>query len=192
MASAWRDPWAFRGAATVLILLAALAGIVVAVRMTRRPGPIVHVVNLIAAGVFLAAGLVHALPDADEVLSQRYSFPWAFVTAGGGFLAMWAVECSTSVWIARRYPQALGFLGQVNGTDRADHGPSEDAAEMPADDGVVRALMFRRTSVSVAAIMFLALSFHSFIAGLALGLADDPKQKWKLLVAILLHKGVAA
>eukprot|EP01029_Cantina_marsupialis_P015826 TRINITY_DN3482_c0_g2_i1.p1 TRINITY_DN3482_c0_g2~~TRINITY_DN3482_c0_g2_i1.p1 ORF type:complete len:397 (-),score=135.01 TRINITY_DN3482_c0_g2_i1:321-1511(-) len=52
--------------------------------------------------------------------------------------------------------------------------------------------VFKTESVVSAILLFLALSFHSVIAGLALGTSTEDKTVLNLLIAILCHKTLAA
>ena len=48
--------------------------------------------NAFAAGVFLAAGLIHMLPDANEEFSKLSDFPWAFLVCAIGFFLILFLE----------------------------------------------------------------------------------------------------
>ena len=48
--------------------------------------------NSFAAGVFLAAGLIHMLPDANEGFKQLGDFPWAFLGCAIGFIIILFLE----------------------------------------------------------------------------------------------------
>lgn len=64
----------FKLLAAVLIFVAALMGAILAKRWSRQDeaGPSLSVANCFAGGVFLAAGLIHVLPDAQGQLASVF------------------------------------------------------------------------------------------------------------------------
>ena len=123
--------------------------------------------NSFAAGVFLAAGLVHMLPDADEIwASLGWLYPMAFALAAFAFIFMLLVE---HVLLPEQAHQEV-------------HAPSGERftriAEHPHD------------TLSVYAILT-ALSIHSLLAGLALGAQPELSRVLVISLAIVAHKSAA-
>lgn len=126
--------------------------------------------NAFAAGVFLAAGLVHMLPDADRTWqSLGHVYPTAFALAGLAFVLMLLVE---HVLL-----------------------PEQAHAEMHAPSGERFARIAERHhhggDALAAYAVLIALSIHSLLAGLALGAEAELSRVLVIWLAILAHKSAA-
>ncbi len=119
--------------------------------------------NSFAAGVFLAAGLLHMLPDANEGFSQFGDFPWAYLGCAIGFIM-------------------ILFLERVV---LAGHHAVAESLEKHSDEHE-RKLSFHLM------ILTLILSVHSIIAGIALGTERSLRHSAIILFAIVAHKGSAS
>lgn len=118
--------------------------------------------NAFAGGVFLGAGLIHMLPDAQAGFNDFLgdsSYPWFAVTCALGFLL-------------------ILFLEQV--LLRHDHGRGRWLAAAES------------TNLFYPYVLMLVLSLHSIITGIALGTESRVVQAAILLIAVLAHKGTAA
>ncbi|MEM9177534.1 MAG: ZIP family metal transporter, partial [Myxococcota bacterium] len=104
--------------------------------------------NAFAAGVFLAAGLVHMLPDADRTWTALgHEYPTAFALAGLAFVLMLLVE---HVLLPEQAHEEM-------------HAPSGERFARIAE-------RHRHSGDALAAYaVLIALSIHSLLAGLALG-----------------------
>jgi len=120
--------------------------------------------NAFAAGVFLAAGLVHMLPDADRAWSALgYRYPMAFLAAGLGFVLMLLVEHVLP--------------------------PEHAHEEVHAPSGERFAQIITRHHDALGAYAVLtALSIHSLLAGLVLGAETDLSRALVIWMAVLAHK----
>ena len=79
----------------IAILVAGAAGAALPLRLRNASGSdrLLGWGNAFAAGVFLAAGLVHMLPDADRTwVGLGHTYPTAFALAGLAFVFMLLVE----------------------------------------------------------------------------------------------------
>lgn len=119
--------------------------------------------NSFAAGVFLAAGLLHMLPDANEGFKDFGEFPWAFLGCAIGFLI-------------------ILFLEKV-----VIKGHNAVAESLEKHSGKFKHLL----SLHLYALTAI-LSIHSIIAGIALGTERELSHSMVILFAILAHKGSAA
>lgn len=119
-----------------------------------------------AAGVILGAGLIHLLPEAAEIGSRlAWSGSVVYAAAAGGFLLMLLCE---HVLLPERAHEMM-------------HAPSSERfALLPANG----AGGFTAYSVLIA------LSAHSFLAGLALGSEPEFAGAVVLAIAILMHKSL--
>jgi zinc transporter 1/2/3 len=123
--------------------------------------------NAFAAGVFLAAGLVHMLPDAHEIWTRLgWTYPMAFVLAGFAFAFMLLVE---HVLLPEQAHQEV-------------HAPSGERFARIAEQ--------HHDALSAYAVLA-ALSIHSLLAGLALGAQPDLSRALVISLAIIAHKSAA-
>lgn len=123
--------------------------------------------NSFAAGVFLAAGIVHMLPDADQLWSGLgWDYPMAFALATAAFILMLLVE---HVLLPESAHREVHAPSGERFTRIAEHHAGEVAA--------------------YAALT--ALSIHSLLEGLALGAQPELKRALIISVAIIAHKSAA-
>lgn len=123
--------------------------------------------NAFAAGVFLAAGLVHMLPDADRGwASLGWDYPMAFVLAGFAFVFMLLVE---HVLLPEQAHQEV-------------HAPSGERFARIAE---------QHHDALAAYAVLTALSIHALLAGLALGAEADLARALVISIAIIAHKSAA-
>ncbi len=126
--------------------------------------------NAFAAGVFLAAGLVHMLPDADRTwTSLGHDYPTAFALAGLAFVFMLLVE---HVLLPEQAHEEV-------------HAPSGERFARIAE-------RHQHSGDALAAYaVLIALSIHSLLAGLALGTEADLSRALVIWLAIIAHKTAA-
>lgn len=126
--------------------------------------------NAFAAGVFLAAGLVHMLPDADRKWTGLgFDYPTAFALAGFAFVFMLLVE---HVLLPEHAHEEV-------------HAPSSERFARIAE-------RHHHTGEALAAYAVLtALSIHSLLAGLALGAEPELARALVISLAIIAHKSAA-
>jgi zinc transporter 1/2/3 len=123
--------------------------------------------NSFAAGVFLAAGLIHMLPTADHIWQALgWAYPMAFAFAGIAFLFMLLVE---HVLLPEQAHQEV-------------HAPSGERFAHVAEHYHDR--------LSAYAVLT-ALSIHSLLAGLALGAQPELAAALVISLAIIAHKSAA-
>jgi zinc transporter 1/2/3 len=123
--------------------------------------------NSFAAGVFLAAGLVHMLPDADQTWTRLgWNYPMAFALATFAFIFMLLVE---HVLLPEQAHQEV-------------HAPSGERFARIAEH--------HHDTLSVYAVL-IALSIHSLLAGLALGAQPELARVLVISLAIVAHKTAA-
>lgn len=187
----------------ITILLAGAAG--AAMPLLRRDsgesGRVLGWGNAFAAGVFLAAGMVHMLPDADRTWAALgYAFPMAFALAALAFVLMLLVE---HVLLPERaheelhVPSAERFTrlaeqgghgqGKLQGHGQG-HSHGHDHAIRPAGDGSVTT---DATDSLGAYAVLTALSIHSLLSGLALGTEPELSRALVISFAIIAHKSAA-
>lgn len=130
--------------------------------------------NAFAAGVFLAAGLVHMLPDADRTwTSLGHDYPTAFALAGLAFVFMLLVE---HVLLPEQAHEEM-------------HAPSGERFARIAEHHH-HAGPHSGDAVAAYAVL-IALSIHSMLAGLALGAEAELSRALVIWLAIIAHKTAA-
>jgi zinc transporter 1/2/3 len=131
--------------------------------------------NALAAGVFLAAGLVHMIPEADRTWSAlgRHA-PFAFMLAALAFALMLLVE---HVLLPEHAHEEV-------------HAPPGERFLRLAQQGLGSGTGDGHEAMSAYAVLT-ALSIHSLLAGLALGAEPELSQALVISLAIIAHKSAA-
>lgn len=155
----------FKITAILTIFTMGIAGSLLATRLSAGPRSelLFSLGNAFAGGVFLGAGLIHMLPDAQAgfaALDPDSDYPWFAVLCIAGFLAV--------LWLER----VLFRQGHQDGSQFSAGSAS-------------RGVLFPY-------LLMLTLSIHSVITGIALGTEARITQAFVILLAVLAHKGTAA
>ncbi|XP_016652339.1 PREDICTED: zinc transporter 11-like [Prunus mume] len=129
-----------------------------------------------AGGVFLGTALMHFLSDSNKTFQSltEKEYPFAFMLASVGFLITMLADCVVSYVYAKQEGSDL----EVQGTLRQGHG----SGHHPATVG----------SVGDSILLIVALCFHSFFEGIAIGVAKTKAEAWKALWTVSVHKIIAA
>ncbi len=126
--------------------------------------------NAFAAGIFLAAGLIHMLPDSDRIWhGLGWDYPMAFALAGAAFAFMLLVE---HVMLPEQ-------AHEVVHAHSAERFARVDTTHLEAHD-----------RLSAYAVLT-ALSIHALLTGLALGAEADLSRALVISLAIVAHKSAA-
>lgn len=155
----------FKAIAFIAVLIAGVIGSLFSIKLSESKNSrrLFSLGNAFAAGVFLAAGLLHMLPDANEGFKQFGDFPWAFLGCAIGF--------SMILFLERVVLQGHNAVAASLEKHSAEH------------EHVLSLHLYVLTAI---------LSVHSLIAGIALGTEDNLKHSAVILFAILAHKGSAS
>ena len=210
--------------------------------------------NMLAAGVLLAAGLVHQLADSTEALADagKDKFPWSYTLCGATFIVFLILEESLHILLAEKHhgrshpadchgmttsqpavgsgpTTALACTVDTYGACSHSHNHNHEKEEAPAKEEESEETAAKHPSSTmdiqpphrmsalsitvfgepretihhhhddhiaehlhgslVAALMLLvALSVHSFLAGLSVGIVDTADEIYSTAVAIVVHK----
>lgn len=121
--------------------------------------------NALSAGVFLGIGLIHLLPDADAGWRQLgYDYPVGFALAAAAFALILLFEHVL-------LPESAHAMTHAH-----------------AGEGLPRIEPAAKTTPGYVYGLLLGLSFHSVLAGIALGLQQQLTEASAILIAILAHK----
>lgn len=155
----------FKAIAFVSVLIAGAIGALFSAKLSESKNSrrLFSLGNAFAAGVFLAAGLLHMLPDAHEGFKKFGDFPWAYLGCAIGF--------SMILFLERVVLQG--------------HNAVTDSMEKHSEkhEHLLSLHLYVLTMI---------LSVHSLIAGIALGTESNLKHSAVILFAILAHKGSAS
>ena len=144
--------------------------------------------SLFGAGVFLSAGFVHLLGDAAADLDNEY--PWAMLVASSSLiLTMFIDKAVISLVKDRQALHGRQSVEQSSSATLACASNEEEADESEESDIELSHNFELHGDAFAAFVMFSALSFHSFLAGLSLG--ADPEGT-AIFIAIMAHKGFGA
>ncbi|KAM5584477.1 hypothetical protein ABKV19_004045 [Rosa sericea] len=132
-----------------------------------------------AGGVFLGTALMHFLSDSNktfEGLTEK-EYPFAYMLACVGFLITMLADCVVSNVYAKQKGSPTD--PEVQGKDEAhkSHNSHHVAAVGSFGDTIL---------------LIIALCFHSFFEGIAIGIAKTKIDAWKALWTVCLHKIIAA
>ncbi|XP_043225708.1 zinc transporter ZIP1-like [Amphibalanus amphitrite] len=162
---------------------------------------ILSLLNCFSGGVFLGACLLDLFPDTQDMMdsimvriSSSFSFPVAEFTVAMGFFIVLIVEgivaschgASGGVGpggdVEESEPLISGAAVNYGAADREEAGADGHGhghSHLPSGQAGIRSLM-----------LVLALSLHSVIEGLAIGLQESSDQLLQLFAAVGIHKGI--
>lgn len=200
----------------IIFVLGLLGGCVPAVLRSSfaRYDAYMSVMNCFSGGVFVATCLLHLLPEALEGAEglDYGNFPLPYAIVGLGFYLVLFVErvmfhthghatsqdCDhggqPGASPAEEVELRTAFAGHFHShSDAHDH---LDEVDEHKDSGVAEVVAAREGvgwgQMRGSMLLLLAISIHSVLAGVALGLADDLAGVRSMLVAICAHKSAAA
>ena len=167
---------------------------------------LVGIGNMLASGILLAAGLTHALADAqDSLKNEESTYPFAEFICGLTFVLFIIFEEAMHLTLysdsascdleANKCETTSLINGNCNGVENRYH---STATILPSSSQQLHhhvdhlSLHLRGSWYASFALMF-ALCVHSFIEGLAVGFASSSNvsSMWSISIAIIAHKGFA-
>lgn len=164
------------------------------------------IMKTFAAGVILATGCCHVLPDAFEKLTSPcltggvWNFPWAgFVLMLSAIFTLMIDNIATSYYskslLAKssngsvvdeeRMTTGEQNAGHVHVHTHANHGHSHGSAVGDDGEAVSKELIRRRV---ISQVLELGIVVHSVIIGLALGASESPSTIRPLVAALSFHQ----
>ncbi|KAH6785250.1 hypothetical protein C2S51_037705 [Perilla frutescens var. frutescens] len=193
----------YKVAALASILTAGGAGVCLPVAAKRFPAlspesNLFFVVKAFAAGVILATGFIHVLPDAFESLTSPCigDHPWGDFPFTG-FIAMVAaigtlmVDTYATSYFRRRTTRVKAEEAGGGDEERAvavhthaTHGHAHGAVSLDFDSGETELLRHR----VISQVLELGIIVHSVIIGIALGASESPKTIKPLIAALTFHQ----
>ncbi|CAG9460657.1 unnamed protein product [Pedinophyceae sp. YPF-701] len=172
------------GLAAAIFAEAIVGGLVpVLIASSRKYFKYLHLLNALAGGVFLSSGLTHILPEAVHaqegvnISGPNESYPLAGTCAVIGFIVVLAVE---------RVFFDVHDCGAIASADPKHVVVSHPNATLW--ERVGNFFVARRSAL----VLLAALSVHSVLEGLTLGLQATETGVYKMLIAIGSHKWVSS
>lgn len=160
----------------------------------KRLGPtgmmFFHLGNMMAAGAILGTALCDLLPESVELLeATTKDYPLALCLAGIGYMVTLFMEVVVTA--------LSGGRGHSHNIDSKQHS-LEDAREVemplvgeggdPEANGQQPQVEMPRVTFISAVILTIALSYHSAMAGAAIGAQEDMGVAKEVMLAVLGHK----
>ncbi|KNC51990.1 zinc transporter ZIP1 [Thecamonas trahens ATCC 50062] len=177
--------------ALMLVFGVAMAGGLMAIRLQayKHKDLVMELGNSLAGGIFLAAGMVHMLPEATAALYDAFpDLPVAPALCLAGMLLPLWVENVLMASPGSHGHGAEGHGHSHGGGGGHTHGLVEARAPGAPGTSPVGAV----TSAIVPYLIALLLGIHSLIEGIALGVENSEARASMILLAVLCHKGLAA
>ncbi|XP_039276517.1 zinc transporter ZIP1-like isoform X2 [Nilaparvata lugens] len=137
----------------------------------------------LGGGVLLATCFIHLLPETRSTLAAAFlpahRFPLAELLVCAGLFLVHLVD---------EMVVALASAAGNRVSPAASAAAKSEAAEVAAENCGAVTQSDERPARGIFVV--LALSFHSFVEGLAIGLEETVSDVWFLFVAVLVHEGV--
>ncbi|KAL6198670.1 hypothetical protein ACLB2K_028459 [Fragaria x ananassa] len=172
---------------------------------TLRPeNDIFFMIKAFAAGVILATGFIHVLPDAIESLTSPClsQMPWGdfpftgFIAMVSAIGTMMIDTFATSYYRRSHFNKALPVKddqemngvheGHVHVHTHATHGHAHGSDAMALEDSASSFELVRRRIISQ--VLELGIVVHSVIIGVSLGASESPKTIKPLVAALTFHQ----
>lgn len=188
------------------------------IKSCRQSTKFLSISNAFSGGLFLGIGLLHVLPESAEKLEEYKSFPWAYVCAFLSYALIFFVEKvafdSHSLLHGHghdhhhdRNPKIS--ISPLGGLDSQRQTTTEEAKdqylvtkETENNDNENDELnehehegeeMHQEHAHSITPyVLLLALGFHGFFEGMALGIQSEINDTLSLFLAIAAHKWAAS
>jgi solute carrier family 39 (zinc transporter), member 1/2/3 len=159
----------FKVVALVTIFLIGLSGGLLSRKLagTARSEMFFSMGNAFAGGVFLGAGLIHMLPDAQagfQVLTGNSTYPWFALATAAGFLGILFLE---KVLLYGRQDSAL----LTKAADRKSFFPLVLLLVLSIHSIIVGIALGTESRISQAAVILIAVLAHKGTASFALGVS---------------------
>ncbi|KAJ9673108.1 hypothetical protein PVL29_026402 [Vitis rotundifolia] len=197
----------YKLAAIASILVAGAAGVSIPLLGKKVPAlnpenPIFFMIKAFAAGVILATGFIHILPEAFERLTSPClrenpwgKFPFAGLVAMMSAIGTLMVDTFATGYYKRQHfskpkqvaaDEEMGqeHAGHVHVHTHATHGHAHGSAS-PSDEESLSDLIRRRI---VSQVLELGIVVHSVIIGVSLGASQRPETIKPLLAALSFHQ----
>lgn len=197
----------FKIVAIATILLAGIIGVVIPLLGKAFPAlspekDMFFVIKAFAAGVILATGFIHVLPDAYESLNSPKlnenpwaKFPFTGLVAMVAAIATLMVDAGASsyytrIHLSRAQPVVSGddemrggaHDGHVHVHTHGSHGHAHGSAQVA---GSSTEILRHRV---ISQVLELGIVVHSVIIGIGLGVSESPKTIKPLVAAITFHQ----
>jgi solute carrier family 39 (zinc transporter), member 1/2/3 len=168
-----------------LILISGLLPLRIAIRKQH----LLHLGDAFAGGIFLSAGLLHLLPEAEHGIREFYSAGGGGVGVGGGgegyplaqllcvmsFVFLLLLERGASVYGKYRAATKVGGNGGDSGGSSGGQGEALIGCS--------------HKHFLTPYLLLLTLSVHSFIGGAAIGISSNFVDALAIYLAVIIHKG---
>ncbi|KAL4311742.1 hypothetical protein GQ457_01G008130 [Hibiscus cannabinus] len=171
------------------------------IRALSPENDLFFMIKAFAAGVILATGFVHILPDAFESLTSPCirSSPWGKFPFSG-FIAMMSaigtlmIDAFATGYYKRQHsrnhkqvdPGDEEHAGHVHVHTHATHGHAHGSADSPSDQDLRLSQLIRQRIISQ--VLEVGIVVHSVVIGISLGASQSPDTIRPLVAALSFHQ----
>ncbi|GFY97866.1 zinc transporter 5 precursor [Actinidia rufa] len=194
----------YKGVAIASILVAGAIGVCLPllgkkIEALRPEKDVFFIIKAFAAGVILATGFIHVLPDAFDHLTspclsgKAWEFPFTgFVAMVSAIVTLMIDAFATSYFRKSHFDKGNstvdeerggGHDGHVHVHTHATHGHAHGSASLSADASTD--LVRHRV---ISQVLELGIVVHSVIIGISLGASESPKTIKPLVAALTFHQ----
>jgi zinc transporter 1/2/3 len=154
--------------------------------MTKRLNSLFFVLRAMAAGVVLSTGFVHVLGDAFPILSDpclnlSTTYPWAMTFATFSTLFTFVLEFYLGKCFKKRAAQ---LTARANASAGEENPSSVEQGDEKAASRERARLMYTTASLTFEC----GIIFHSIFIGITLGITSDPDTAKALAIALMFHQ----
>jgi len=169
-------PWLKVLGAFSCLVLSLCFGLLALHKSLQRSPTILGIANIAGGGVLLGVTFVHLLPEVQEgFASAEIDYPVGFALVLVGYVV-------------------LVLLEKVLFHHQHSHNPHQTTDEEPLQNSRDRDRNgesgFKKSSIVTPVLLMIALSIHSVLEGVVLGIQDSEASTLSLMIAILTHKPV--
>jgi len=190
--------WISKAVSIVLILLTTLVGVIIGLKVFKdskgKDSLLLHISICFTSSVFISVAFIHLLPDSIDAFqdsgvrlnkngSDHAAYQLLFTSACFGVIVAELVEYYSKT-------KGIGHHGSV---ERRSSIPMESIPRQHSMEEQGGSNDQQQKSIkTIPLVMVTLLSFHSFIAGLALGASSSTSSVILVLIAIVAHKWAEA
>ncbi|GLJ43832.1 hypothetical protein SUGI_0912590 [Cryptomeria japonica] len=147
-----------------------------------------------AGGVFLGTALMHFLRDSAKTFTDLTDneYPLAFMLSTAGYLLTMLGDLVVT-WVNAKQEKRKEIIPVQKKIDgHSSPAQNRDTTSISLEANTKKTSLDSSASVRDSLLLILALCFHSFFEGIAIGVAETKAEAWKTLWTVSLHKIFAA
>lgn len=176
----------FKIMAIISIFVLTLISGIIPLRFALKNTKFLHLGDAFAGGIFLSAGLLHLLPDAEKSFQQIYPnspYPFAQLYCVIAFVFLLLLEKGFMIYGNKRQKHN----DTKNSHDLHDLNHSNISHNINTNCETLGCCQHKNLFTPI--ILLVVLSIHSFVEGLAIGISGNIIEAMIIFIAVIVHKG---